>query len=118
MFAPVSHIRETMVKLMLPPATLQQSAPKYDCAEAGKFDATAKGSSTLGSDNHATDPSTCTFWSAVAMGALVKGGPIESVRSRMFAAWGGQPASYFFNRFRFLFSYFTFNTSRVHRHCQ
>lgn len=31
------------------------------------------------------DPPTCTFWCAVALGALVKGTPVDSVRSSMLA---------------------------------
>lgn len=30
------------------------------------------------------DPSTCVFWCAVAIGSLVKGRPIESVRNGVF----------------------------------
>ncbi|CAM9912130.1 unnamed protein product [Ectocarpus sp. 4 AP-2014] len=77
-----SHIRETMVKIMLTPASRQQSAFGDGCVEAGQSDAIASGGrfgNTFDRKELPMDPSTCIFWCAVALGALVKGSPIESV---------------------------------------
>ncbi|CAM9883013.1 unnamed protein product, partial [Ectocarpus sp. 12 AP-2014] len=80
-----SHIRETMVTIMLPPASSQQSVFGDDCDERGHyFEAVAQGGdlSKISAQNQLPmDPSACTFWCAVALGALVKGSPIESVTS-------------------------------------
>ncbi|CAM9529251.1 unnamed protein product, partial [Ectocarpus sp. 12 AP-2014] len=77
-----SHIRETMVKIMTSPASLQQSASGADC-DGGRFvDAIAPGANwNKASERHQLpmDPSTCTFWCAIALGALAEGSPIESV---------------------------------------
>ncbi|CAM9742317.1 unnamed protein product [Ectocarpus sp. 6 AP-2014] len=80
-----SQIRETMVTIMLPRASSQQSVFGDDCDEGGHyFEAVAPGgdlSKTLARNQLPMDPSACTFWCAVALGALVKGSPIESVTS-------------------------------------
>ncbi|CAM9741827.1 unnamed protein product [Ectocarpus sp. 6 AP-2014] len=80
-----SHIRETMVTIMLPPASSQQPVFGDDCDEGGHyFEAVAPGddlSKTSARNQFPMDPSACTFWCAVALGALVKGSPIESVTS-------------------------------------
>ncbi|CAM9342421.1 unnamed protein product [Ectocarpus sp. 12 AP-2014] len=80
-----SHIRETMVTVMLPPASSQQSVLGDDCDERGHyFEAVApRGdlSKTSARNQLPMDPSACTFWCAVALGALMKGSPIESVTS-------------------------------------
>ncbi|CAN0350071.1 unnamed protein product [Ectocarpus sp. 12 AP-2014] len=80
-----SHIRETMVTIMLPPTSFQQSVFGDDCDETGHyFEAVAPGGdlSKISAGNLLLmDPSACTFWCAVALGALVKGSPIESVTS-------------------------------------
>ncbi|CAM9549099.1 unnamed protein product [Ectocarpus sp. 12 AP-2014] len=80
-----SHIRETMVKIMLPPTSSQQSVLGDDCGEGGHyFEAVARGgdlSKTSAGNQLLMDPSACTFWCAVALGALAKGCPIESVTS-------------------------------------
>ncbi|CBN75398.1 expressed unknown protein [Ectocarpus siliculosus] len=52
------HIRETMVKMMASPASRRQSAAGTDCDEAPEL-------------NLLMGPSTCIFWCAVALGALV-----------------------------------------------
>ena len=54
----------------------------HDCDEAARsFDVHAKRENlSLGGKQLPMDPSTCIFWCAVALGALVKGNPIESVR--------------------------------------
>ncbi|CAN0386291.1 unnamed protein product [Ectocarpus sp. 12 AP-2014] len=80
-----SHIRETMVTIMLPPTSSQQSVFGDDCDERGHyFEAVAPGGdlSKISARNQLPmDPSACTFWCSVALGALVKGSPIESVTS-------------------------------------
>ena len=53
-----------------------------DDEAAGAFEETAdrENLKLRGKQPH-MDPSTCIFWCAVALGALVKGNPIESVSS-------------------------------------
>lgn len=71
-----------MVKLMMPPSTLKRSNDVHDWAEARRIGAIlTEGNRTLGVDDHLMGPATCIFWSAVAIGALVKGSPVESVRA-------------------------------------
>ncbi|CAM9752876.1 unnamed protein product [Ectocarpus fasciculatus] len=77
-----SHIREMMVKIMTAPSSLQQSAVGADCDDESSFDAIARGadwSQASERNQLPMDPSTCTFWCAIALGALAKGSPIESV---------------------------------------
>ncbi|CAM9951534.1 unnamed protein product [Ectocarpus fasciculatus] len=80
-----SQIRETMVKIMSPHASSQQSVCGDDCDEGGHyFEAAAQGGDLTkpSAGNHLPmDPSACTFWCAVALGALAKGTPFESVAS-------------------------------------
>ncbi|CAN0382667.1 unnamed protein product [Ectocarpus sp. 12 AP-2014] len=52
------HVRETMVKIMTFPASLRHLAVRTDCDEAPER-------------NLLMGPSTCIFWCAVALGALV-----------------------------------------------
>lgn len=64
---------------MLAPTSRHQQAA---CGEAGQPDAMAFGGdfgSTFGRKEFPMNASTCVFWCAVALGALVKGSPIESV---------------------------------------
>eukprot|EP00903_Cladosiphon_okamuranus_P015538 g14344.t1 len=71
-----SLIRETMVNIMVRPA-IQQSTDDH-----GDDDATARGGSLMaafGENELSMNPSICRFWCAVALGALAKGYPIESV---------------------------------------
>ncbi|CAM9689429.1 unnamed protein product [Ectocarpus sp. 6 AP-2014] len=73
-----SHIRETMVKIMTPPSSLQQSAVG---ADERSVDTNAPGANWIKASERNQpfmDPSTCTFWCAIALGALAKGSPIES----------------------------------------
>ncbi|CAM9928714.1 unnamed protein product [Ectocarpus sp. 12 AP-2014] len=74
-----SHIRETMVKMMVTPSPLQKSAFGRDCDEDDVL--VRKGDFWMLSAQNQLDtgPSTCAFWCAVALGALVKGGPVPSV---------------------------------------
>ena len=84
----ISQIRETMVKMMARPAEIGQplGGVWHDCSDAagGAPDAIATGgnlSTAPGGKQLPVDPPTCIFWCAVALGALVKGYPLESVRS-------------------------------------
>lgn len=74
-----SDIRETMIKIILP-YTLKQSAARHDFDEEEKLDTVipARGTGSIVRER-TVDPSACTFWCAVAIGALVKGCPVESV---------------------------------------
>lgn len=75
----VSEIRESMVKMM---TTLRRSAVGGDFGEQRRFDAIVRGadwSKVLEGHQIPMNPSRCTFWCAIALGALVKGHPIESV---------------------------------------
>ncbi|CBN75397.1 hypothetical protein Esi_0093_0008 [Ectocarpus siliculosus] len=77
-----SHIRETMVKIMRSPASLQQSAVEADCDDERSYDAIARGAHWIQASERnqlPRDPSTCTFWCAIALGALAEGSPIQSV---------------------------------------
>ncbi|CAM9904165.1 unnamed protein product [Ectocarpus fasciculatus] len=77
-----SHIRGTMVKIMTSSSSLQQSAVGADCGDEGSSDAITRGvdwSQASERNQLPMDPSTCTFWCAIALGALAKGSPIESV---------------------------------------
>ncbi|CAM9899503.1 unnamed protein product [Ectocarpus fasciculatus] len=72
-----SHVRESMVKMM---SALQRSGGDGD--QQGRFDEMVQGANwSKASEGHQLpmNPSTCTFWCAIALGALVKGRPIESV---------------------------------------
>lgn len=71
-----------MVNILRSPACRQQSAFGIDCGEAAQPDALAMNEgfdNRFGGYELPTDPSTCVFWCAVALGSLVKGSPIESV---------------------------------------
>lgn len=73
-----------MVNLMLKSTTFQQTGLAYNCANtAGELGATAPGKS-CGTTVGPTNPSVCTFWCAVAMGAILKGYPVESVSLTVF----------------------------------
>ena len=67
-----SDIRETMVKLMVTPGAV------YNRAEAGEVGTTVP-EKACGTGLGIIDPSACVFWCAVALGAIVKGSPVESV---------------------------------------
>eukprot|EP00903_Cladosiphon_okamuranus_P015992 g14770.t1 len=77
-----SHIREAMMRLMIRPSGRYPSDSPNGSWDRGQFDAvTSGGSSTsaMEGNQYPMDPSVCTFWCAVALGALVKGSPIEAV---------------------------------------
>lgn len=77
-----SHIRETLVKIMLSPASRHQSALEEDCGDAGQHGAIATRwgfGNTFDGEGLSIGPSACVFWCSVALGALVRGSPIESV---------------------------------------
>ena len=77
-----SHIRETMVKIMLHPVFRERPALGAVGGEAGQCDDCGTGGGfgdAFGREELPVGPSTCIFWCAVALGGLVKGSPIESV---------------------------------------
>ncbi|CAM9597989.1 unnamed protein product [Ectocarpus sp. 13 AM-2016] len=74
-----SRIRETMVKIMASPAPLQQSAVGGACGEVGSKVRAPCWSKASERNQPPMDPSNCTFWCAIALGALAKGNPVESV---------------------------------------
>ena len=72
-----------MVKIMLSPAARQPPMTEDGCGEAGQVDSVAMNGefgNAYGGEELPMGPSTCIFWCAVALGALVKGSPVESVR--------------------------------------
>eukprot|EP00752_Nemacystus_decipiens_P005061 g4595.t1 len=74
-----SDVREAMVKIML---SSKAAAARKDCGEeddSGTIEGGLDPGWALAGGNLPIDPSTCAFWCAVAMGALVKGRAIESV---------------------------------------
>ena len=74
-FPIVSDIRETLVKMFAGSVRVQHS-------DSGDYSATEHFGTIIAADNELhVDPSTCVFWCAVALGSLVKGRPIESVRN-------------------------------------
>lgn len=85
-FVIISEIRQAMVKIMVPVAPRQE--PGHLCIRGrldtiiswGTFD------NASGINQLPQDPSFATFWSAVALGALVKGCPFEAVRVSRFAS--------------------------------
>lgn len=72
-----SNIRETMVNLMVTPGAV------FNYAEAGELGATAP-AKAVGTVVGLLDPSTCIFWCAVGLGAVLKGSPVESVSRTVF----------------------------------
>ncbi|CAM9771362.1 unnamed protein product [Ectocarpus sp. 12 AP-2014] len=73
-------VRETMVTLMMS-ATRQRSIAMRDCDVEDNFDALVL-EDKVGSTWEGDDlPKACTFWCAIAIGALAKGHPIESTAS-------------------------------------
>eukprot|EP00752_Nemacystus_decipiens_P011601 g10302.t1 len=81
-----SQIRETMVNIMALPEIRQSTGDVRggDFCEAaevapGAITAGEDLSTALGARRLPVDPSKCMFWCAVALGALVKGFPVESV---------------------------------------
>lgn len=71
----VSKIRETMVRMFAGSVFVQHS-------DSGDYSTTDQHLNTIipADSQFPVDPSICVFWSVVALGALVKGRPIESVR--------------------------------------
>lgn len=78
-----SHVRESMVKIMLTADPRQQCSFGGDDSERWQLDGICERGGLLEASNGRVslmDPSTCTFWCAVALGALVRGSPLQSVR--------------------------------------
>ncbi|CAM9586204.1 unnamed protein product [Ectocarpus sp. 12 AP-2014] len=77
-----STIREAMVQIMATPAALQRPAVGGGCDEEALFDAIARGADLIkASEGHQLpmNPRSCTFWCAIALGALAKGSSFQSV---------------------------------------
>lgn len=80
-----SGIRETLIKIMMSPHLHDQRRPREEDYLAGeRLD--ANGFHGRGDLNRASvgrhlsvDPLRCMFWCAIAIGALSKGRPVESV---------------------------------------
>ena len=68
-----------MVKIMLAPASRRQAAFGICDGVAVQPDAVTIGNAFGGGKELPMNPSTCMFWCAVGLGALVRGSPIESV---------------------------------------
>ncbi|CAM9902765.1 unnamed protein product, partial [Laminaria digitata] len=73
-FTSQSNIRETMIKMFAGSVAVQESDSEDYSTTDQHFDAIMPADRQV-----SADPSTCVFWCAVALGALVKGQPIESV---------------------------------------
>ncbi|CAM9097618.1 unnamed protein product [Hapterophycus canaliculatus] len=78
-----SQIRETMVKIMVSAAPQRDADFGADCrgdeGQSGALELGGTFSNASGVKQVSKDPSSCTFWCAVAVGALAKGSPTESV---------------------------------------
>ena len=77
-----SSIRESMVKIMLTSDPRQVLRFGDDRDEISQLDAVPVGVDVLSALNGKSlpmDPSTCVFWCAVALGALVRGSPFKTV---------------------------------------
>ncbi|CAM9689569.1 unnamed protein product [Ectocarpus sp. 6 AP-2014] len=75
------YIREAMVKIMTTRSSLRQSVGA-DCDDEGHFHGIESGAEWITTSERnqlPMDPSTCTFWCAIALGALAKGSPVGSV---------------------------------------
>lgn len=75
-FSVASNIRETLVKMFTGSIPVRH-------VDAGDYSSTEQHSDTIvPAQSHVpSDPSICIFWCAVALGSLVQGRPIKSVRS-------------------------------------
>lgn len=81
-----SHIRESMVRIMVIPDPRHQSPFGNNRGEDWQLDGIAgrvECGKAMGGTDLPMDPSTCVFWCAVALGALVRGSPLESVSMAM-----------------------------------
>lgn len=72
-----------MVRIMEPAYPQREEGFGIDCCgdegQLGALDGGGTFGNVSGAEQLTKDPSFCTFWCAVAMGALAKGSPIESV---------------------------------------
>lgn len=79
-----------MVKIMVPAYPRREAGFGTDCGggeeQSNKSEFGSTFSYNSGTSQLPKDPSFCTFWCAVAMGALAKGSPIESVSSNRLAS--------------------------------
>ena len=90
-----SRIRESMVKIMVTSDSREQPTVGDGCGEGSRLDAImGRGEfhNATTEENVLMDPSTCVFWCAVALGALVRGSPVEMVSTAVV----GSPATFFY----------------------
>ncbi|CAM9645579.1 unnamed protein product, partial [Ectocarpus sp. 13 AM-2016] len=91
-----SHIRETMVETMTAPAPLQQPAIAGNWDEETRFSEIERGvncSKASDVNQFRINPQSCTFWCAIALGAVAKGHPVESVEKYSQLAQEALPKS-------------------------
>ncbi|CBN75400.1 hypothetical protein Esi_0093_0019 [Ectocarpus siliculosus] len=91
-----SHIRETMVEMMTAPAPLQQPAIAGIWDEETRFsEIERRANCRKASDVNQLpmNPQSCTFWCAIALGAVAKGNPVESVEKYSQLAQEALPKS-------------------------
>lgn len=78
------------MKIMAPTYPRREEGFGTDfCREEGPLGALEDGATfgcIPGMNQSSTDPSFCTFWCAVALGALAKGSPVESVSGNRLAS--------------------------------
>lgn len=102
---PASQIREAMVKMLSCPPAVGQPPPQALPARGGPFDQLVPrgglNASSVGGRQFPKDLSTCVFWSSVGLGALVKGNPVESVRT-LHQQFSVSPLSFAGKRVRWL----------------
>ncbi|CAN0100861.1 unnamed protein product, partial [Ectocarpus sp. 12 AP-2014] len=92
-----SHIRETMVKMMTAPAPLQQPPIAGNWDEETRFSEIERGvncSKASDVNQLPMNPQSCTFWCAIALGAVAKGNPVESVEKYSQLAQAALPKSF------------------------
>lgn len=77
---PCSEIRGTLVRIMLPNAPKR---PRVTVPKRGKRSPKGKTCKSSASEERVScDASACMFWCAVALGGLLQGRPLRSVRQR------------------------------------
>ncbi|CAM9901202.1 unnamed protein product [Ectocarpus fasciculatus] len=77
-----SQMREAMVRMMTAVVPRQWPAVGGDSDDTGRHDAIVRGEDGSKASEWTQlpmNPSTCTFWCAIALGAIAKGNPLESV---------------------------------------
>lgn len=80
-----SDIRETMLKIMIEPDRGRSQNVRYNTfhddeeAMLDEYERTHDWESACGDSRRPRDPSSCILWCSIALGALVRGRPIELV---------------------------------------